>query len=321
MREKPRVFITRRIPNDALTMIKNMCEYTLWDSEGDPIPRGLLLDSVAESEGILSMLTDRIDREVFAKAPRLRIVSNMAVGFDNIDLASATQHGIAVTNTPDVLTETTADLTFALLLATARRLVEASTYLRAGQWRTWAPLLLAGQDVYGKVLGIVGMGRIGSAVARRARGFGMTVCYTGREPKPSTETESASYVTLENLLQISDYVCIQTPLTERTKHLIGERELALMKPTAVLINTARGAIVDTDALCKALREGQIWAAGLDVYESEPISANHSLLELPNVVALPHIGSASVETRTRMAMVAAHNLIAGVTGQTPPNQIC
>lgn len=318
---KPSVYITRRIPEPALAMLREACEVRLWDDEETPVPRDVLEREIADVDGLYCLLTERVDEALLSRATRLRVISQMAVGYNNIDVEAATRRGIVVTNTPDVLTETTADLTFALLLATARRLVESSEFLRRGDWKTWSPLLLTGQDVYGATLGIIGLGRIGEAVARRAKGFAMNVLYHNRSRKPSAEQElGVVYADLDELLRRSDFVCIMTPYTPETRQLIGARELSLMKPTAVLINTARGGIVDEDALYHALRNSQIWAAGLDVFEQEPVPLDHPLLTLSNVVALPHIGSASVGTRVRMATLAAENLLAALTGSMPPNAV-
>ncbi|MGC8842726.1 MAG: 2-hydroxyacid dehydrogenase, partial [bacterium] len=243
------------------------------------------------------------------------------VGYDNIDVKEATRRKIMVTNTPGVLTETTADLTFALILATARRLVEADKFTRSGKWKSWGPMLFLGRDVYGATLGIIGMGRIGQAVARRAKGFNMKIIYYSRRRNEEAEKElGAEYRELHSLLKEADIITIHTPLTEETYHLIGEKELSLMKPSAILINTARGAVVDQRALFKALKEKRIFGAGLDVYEKEPIDADDPLLELDNVVVLPHIGSATVETRGRMARMAAENLLAGLRGEIPQNLV-
>jgi glyoxylate reductase len=245
------------------------------------------------------------------------VISNMAVGYNNIDVAEATRRNILVTNTPDVLTETTADLTFALLMATARRITEAERFLRDGKWKIWSPMLLTGQDVYGATLGIIGLGRIGSAVARRARGFDMRVLYHSTRRNEQAERDlGVQYAGLDELLSESDFVVIMTPLTPQTRNLIGARELALMKPTAVLVNTARGGVVDERALYDALKDGKIWAAGLDVFEQEPVPTDHPLLSFPNVTALPHIGSASIRTRIRMAELAAENLLDGLAGRVP-----
>ncbi|HHW26387.1 MAG TPA: D-glycerate dehydrogenase, partial [Firmicutes bacterium] len=253
--------------------------------------------------------------------PRLKVVANMAVGYDNIDVAECTRRGIVVTNTPGVLTETTADLAFALILAAARRVTEAERYLRQGQWKTWSPMLLTGVDVHGATLGIVGLGRIGEAVARRARGFSMRVLYANRSARP--EVEAALGIErrgLDELLKSSDFVSIHVPLNDSTRHLIGERELNLMKPTAVLVNTSRGPVVNERDLYRALKDRRIFAAGLDVFDTEPIRSDNPLLELDNVVLLPHIGSASIATRTQMAVMAARNLTQVLAGQTPQNPV-
>jgi glyoxylate reductase len=302
-------------------MIRAAADVALWPEADVPPPREVLLEQVGAVDGLLCLLTDRIDAELIAAAPRLRVISNLAVGYDNIDVAAATARGILVCNTPGVLTETTADLAWALIMAAARRVVEADRYLRAGRWRSWSPQLMLGQDIHGAVLGIVGMGRIGQAVARRARGFGMTILYADPEPRPEIEQETgARRVSLETLLRESDFVTLHTPLTEETRHLIGAAQLRAMKRTAVLVNTARGPIVDEEALAEALREGRIFGAALDVFAEEPIRPDSPLLGLENVVLLPHIGSASVATRRRMATMAAENLIAGLKGQRPAHLV-
>jgi glyoxylate reductase len=317
---KWKVFVTRIIPDEGLKLILENCDAEVWQEETPP-PKEIIIDKIKDCEGILTLLTDKIDAEIMDRAPKLRIISNYAVGYDNIDVKSATQRGIMVTNTPGVLTETTADLAFALILATARRIVEADKFTRSGKWKSWGPMLFLGRDVYGATLGIIGLGRIGQAVARRAKGFNMKVIYYSRKRKEDVERElGVEYRELRSLLREADIVSIHTPLTEETYHLIGEKELSLMKPTAILINTARGAVVDQKALYKALKERRIFGAGLDVYEKEPIDADDPLLELDNVVLLPHIGSASVETRGRMARMAAENLLAGLRGEKPPNLV-
>jgi glyoxylate reductase len=317
---KWKVFVTRIIPDEGLKLILENCNAEVWQKETPP-PKGIIIEKIKDCEGILTLLTDKIDAEIMDKAPKLRIISNYAVGYDNIDVKSATQRGIMVTNTPGVLTETTADLAFALILTTARRIVEADKFTRSGKWKSWGPMLFLGRDVYGATLGIIGLGRIGQAVARRAKGFNMKVIYYSRKRKEDVERElGVEYRELRSLLREADIVSIHTPLTEETYHLIGEKELSLMKPTAILINTARGAVVDQKALYKALKEWRIFGAGLDVYEKEPIDADDPLMELDNVVLLPHIGSASVETRGRMARMAAENLLAGLRGEKPPNLV-
>jgi len=317
---KWKVFVTRIIPDEGLKLVLENCDAEVWQKETPP-PKEIIIEKIKDCEGILTLLTDKIDAEIMDKAQKLRIISNYAVGYDNIDVRSATQRGIMVTNTPGVLTETTADLAFALILATARRIVEADKFTRSGKWKSWGPMLFLGRDVYGATLGIIGLGRIGQAVARRAKGFNMKVIYYSRKRKEDVERElGVEYGELHSLLKEADIVSIHTPLTEETYHLIGEKELSLMKPTAILINTARGAVVDQKALYKALKERRIFGAGLDVYEKEPIDADDPLMELDNVVLLPHIGSASVETRGRMARMAAENLLAGLRGEKPPNLV-
>ena len=289
----------------------------MWDEEDVAIPYEILVEKVKSVDGLFCLLTENIDRALIESASKLKVISTMAVGYNNIDVEAASEKGIVVTHTPGVLTETTADLTFALLMATARRLVEASDVLRKGQWSTWSPLFLSGQDIYGSTLGIIGFGSIGQAVARRAKGFNMEVLYYNRSRKLDAEKEiGVIYSDVKLLLRKSDFVCILTPLTPETTNLISHNEFALMKSSSVLINTARGGIVDEEALFEALKSGTIWAAGLDVFEEEPVSLNHPLLTLPNVITLPHIGSSSVKTRTAMAKLAATNLLQVLRGEHP-----
>ena len=318
---KPKLLITRKPPKHVFDELSNHFETEVWDSEDEPIPRKKLLDAIAELDGLLCLLTENIDADVLEKGKHLKVVSNLAVGYDNIDVDAATSKGIMVTNTPGVLTETTADLTFALLLATARRLVEASHVLREGHWKTWSPMFLTGIDVHGATLGIIGLGKIGVAVARRASGFGMTVLYHSRRRKHTLEKElGVQYAEMDDLLKTADFVCVLTPLTKETKNMITMRELKLMKKTAVLINTSRGGIVNEIDLAQALSDGLIWGAGLDVFEQEPVPTDHPLLALPNVVALPHIGSASIRTRMKMWELAAKNVSEALQGKTPPNLV-
>lgn len=310
---KPQVLVTRRLPQPGLDLLPGQCDVDLWDSDL-PIPRHVLLQQIADKDGLLCLLTDRVDQELLSAAPRLRVISQMAVGVDNIDVAACTCRSIPVGNTPGVLTETTADLTWTLLLAAARRVVEAVDYVRAGCWLTWSPTALLGPDVHGATLGIVGFGRIGQAVARRASGFGMRVLYTSRQRKIEAEqTLGASYVELDTLLAKSDFVSLHVSLTPQTTHLIDAAALHKMKPTAILINAARGGVVDHDALVDALRTGEIAYAALDVTEPEPLPADHPLVHLPNCIVVPHIASASVATRSKMAVMAAENLLAGLRG--------
>lgn len=315
-----RAFITRQLPEEALRIARAAAEIDVWPDDAPP-PSAALAARLADSDGLLCLLTDRVDETLLAAAPKLRVVSQMAVGYDNIDVAACTGRGIAVGNTPGVLAETTADLAFALLLMTARRLGEAERWLRANQWTTWSPMELTGADVHHAVLGIVGMGQIGFEMARRATGFQMRLLYHSRTRVESAEREfGARWLPLPELLAHSDFVSLHTPLSSATRHLIGRNELAMMKPTGILINTARGAVVDQAALAEALRERRIAGAGLDVFEAEPLPADDPLLLLDNVFLLPHIGSASVATRTKMAVLAAENLVAGLRGGPLPHAV-
>jgi len=319
---RPRVFVARRIPDAGLDAIAAGCELDVWDDELPP-PRDALLARVAGCDGILTLLTDRVDDELLdAAGGGLKVVSNYAVGYDNIDVAACARRGIAVGNTPGALTETTADLAWALILAASRRVVEGDRYVHEGRWRTWGPMLLMGSDVYGATLGVVGLGRIGQAVARRAAGFGMTVLYSSRNRvAPEIETElGAAYVSLPELLERSDIVSLHVSLAPDTRGLIDAAALARMKPTAVLVNTSRGPVVDAGALAAALRDGVIASAGIDVTDPEPIPADDPLLGLENCIVLPHIASATLATRGRMAAMAAANLLAGVRGEPLPTPV-
>ena len=315
---KPKVFITRTIPDKGLDLIKDFCEGDLWTDDLPP-SREELLQRVRGVDGLLSLLTERIDAEVMdAAGSRLKVISNLAVGFDNIDIQAATARKIPVGNTPDVLTDATADFAFALILSVGRRLMEGERYVSDGQWKTWNPMLLLGIELKGATLGLIGFGRIGKAVARRAMGFDMRVIYC--DP---TETEThwdlnATRVDFETLLKESDIISLHTPLTEKTRHLIDSAALSKMKPTTVLINTARGPIVDPDALFEALKQNRIFGAGLDVTEPEPIPSDSPLLTLDNIVIMPHLGSASIRARENMSWLAAKNLIAGLKGERLPN---
>jgi glyoxylate reductase len=322
MGERPRVFVARRIPDDGLQPITESCDADIWADELPP-PRDTLLRSIAGCDGVVTLLTDRVDAEFFdAAGPQLKVVSNYAVGFDNIDVPEATRRRIPVGNTPGVLTDTTADLAFALLMAAGRRVAEGDRYVRQGRWKTWGPLLLLGHDVHGSTLGIVGFGRIGQALARRASGFGMRVLYHDVQRVPA-EVEgplAASFVPLGELLASSDFVSLHVNLTPDTQHLMNAERLGQMKPTAVLVNTSRGPVVDHTALHEALRDGVIFAAGLDVTEPEPLPASHPLLTLDNCLVVPHIASASRATRGRMADMAAANLLAGLRGERLPTPV-
>lgn len=318
---KPKIFITRKIPANLLKQLTEICEVSIWDHEDTPVPRQELEEKIVDMDGLFCLLTENINEELLEKATKLKVVSNMAVGYNNIDVEAATKKGIIITNTPGVLTETTADLTFALLMATARRIPEASQFLREGKWETWSPMLLTGQDIYNSTLGIIGLGRIGEALVKRAKGFDMNVLYHNRSRKPEVERElGIQYATLEELLKQSDYVCIMTPYTLETKNMIRKEHFKLMKETSILINTARGGIVNENDLYQALIDGDIWAAGLDVFEQEPVPLEHPLMSLPNVVTLPHIGSASIATRTKMASVATTNLVQALEGRIPDNVV-
>ena len=315
-----RAFVTRQLPEEALMIARSAGELDVWPGDGPP-SHAEIAARTADCDGLLCLLTDRIDEDLLIRTPKLRVVSQMAVGYDNIDVEACTRRGIAVGNTPGVLTETTADLAFGLLLMTARRLGEAERWLHGGLWKTWSPMELTGQDVHHATLGIVGMGRIGYEMARRATGFQMRLLYHSRSRNEAVERDfGATWVALNALLAQSDFVSLHTPLTAETRHLIGESELAKMRPNAILINTARGAVLDQAALVSALRNRRIAGAGLDVFEAEPLPPNDPLLALENVVLLPHIGSASIATRTKMAVLAAENLAAGLRGLALPHPI-
>ncbi|RLG51717.1 MAG: D-glycerate dehydrogenase [Thermoproteota archaeon] len=318
---KPKLFMTREIPERGLNKIKEHFEVDLWPEEAPP-PKEVIIERVKDVDALVPLLTDPIDAEVMDAAPRLRIISQYAVGYDNIDVKAATERGIYVTNTPGVLTETVADFTMALMMAIARRVVEADKYIRQGKWKVgWHPLYFLGTDLYGATLGIIGLGRIGSAVARRAKGFNMRILYYDVFRREDLEKElGIKYVDMDTLLRESDFVTLHVPLTPETKDLIGERELKLMKPTAYLVNTSRGKVIDEKALIKALKEGWIAGAALDVFYKEPTPPDNPLLELDNVVVAPHIASASLETRSRMAEIVAENLIAFKEGKKPPTLV-
>jgi glyoxylate reductase len=317
----PRIFVTRRPPESAITLLHDAfgaSDVTIFP-EDRPIPREVLLEGVKGADAILSMLTEPMNPEVFdAAGPQLKIVANMAVGYNNIDVPAATARGIAVSNTPDVLTETTADLTFALILATARRLCESEHFLRSGQWSSWSPTFMLGMDVYGKTLGIYGLGRIGKAVVRRAKAFNMKVIYHSRTQLPAAEETELGliYVDFPTLLAESDIVSPHCPLTDETRHVFNGATFKAMKKSAIFVNTTRGPVVDEAALAAALHAGDIFAAGLDVYEEEP-KIHPDLLTVSNIVLLPHIGSSTLETRSAMANLAAENIIALLKGKTPP----
>jgi glyoxylate reductase len=313
----PRVFVTRQLPGGGIERLRQLADVSVWPDH-DPPPADVLRDEASKSDGLLTLLTDRIDGELLDAAPGVRIVANMAVGYDNIDVAGATQRGVLVTNTPGVLTETTADLAFALILAFARRIPAGERVVREGRWGLWHPTDFLGRDVNGATLGIVGLGAIGLAVARRACGFGMRLLYCSRHRKPEAEAElGVEWRSLDDLLGQSDFVSLHVALTPETRNLIGARELALMKPDGVLVNTSRGGVVDQAALVQALRERRIGGAALDVFALEPLPPDDPLLALDNVLVAPHVGSATIETRTKMADLAIDNLIAFFRGERPP----
>ena len=310
-----RVFVARRIPDEGLALMMGAAEIDLWQDELPP-PRDELLRRVAGVNGLVSLLTDRVDDELLdAAGNQLRVVSNYAVGFDNIDVPACTARGIPVGNTPGVLTEATADLAFALRMAAARRLAEGYDYVRAGKWRTWGPLLLLGPDVHHATLGIVGFGRIGREMARRARGFDMRILYhdVQRASQADEEPVGAQFVEMDQLLTQSDFITLHTNLSDETRHLLDASAFRRMKRSAIVVNTSRGPVVDHDALYEALRDGEIGGAALDVTEPEPLPADHPLLTLANCLVVPHIASASYATRAKMAEICAQNLLAGLRG--------
>ena len=312
----PKVYVTRRIQDSGMKLLDGRVEYEVWE-EDRPVERSELLRKAAAADGLLATLSDRIDDELLSLCPGLKVVSNYAVGYDNIDVRAATDRGVVVTNTPDVLTAATADIAFTLMLASARRLVEGNEFLRSGEWVTWQPNLLLGADVSGAVLGIYGMGKIGQAVARRARGFDMEIQYVNRSPREEAERElGARRVAFEELLARSDFISIHCPLSDETRGLFNESTLRSMKKTACLINTSRGPVVDQRALYRACSEGWIAGAGLDVFDIEPVPLDEPLLTLKNVTTIPHLGSATVRTRESMARLAVENLLAALEGRRP-----
>lgn len=315
---KPIVYITQKLPEEAIAGLREQYEIRMWEDEWEAAPREEIMKHIGDISALWTMLSVNVDREMIEAAPNLKIISNLAVGFNNIDLDAARERGITVTNTPEVLTETTADLAFALMLATARRLVEAERTVRNGEWKSWTPLGLTGQDVYGAKLGIIGMGRIGEAVCRRAKGFDMDVMYHNRTRR---SLEDARYAELDELLKESDFVLMLTPLTEETRGMVGKRELGLMKQSACLINVGRGGTVDEAALYEALKNREIWAAGLDVFETEPLPLDNPLLTLPNFTALPHIGSAGEKTRHEMMAMNAEAIASCLSGGAVKNRVC
>ncbi len=314
---KPKVFVARLIPDEGLAMLRDLVDMKVWQDELPP-PRRVMLDEARQSDGLISLLTDKVDAELMDLNPRLKVISNYAVGYDNIDIPAATARGIPIGNTPGVLTDTTADLAFTLMMAVARRLQESIDFVRAGKWKTWGPMLLTGQDVHGATLGVVGFGRIGQGMAKRASGFGMRVLYYDVYRREDLEKSmGVTYADMDTLLHESDFVTLHTDLNESTRHMMNAAAFAKMKKTAIVVNTARGPIIDPQALYDALKTGKIGGAALDVTEPEPIPLDSPLLTLPNCLIVPHIASASVATRAKMAQMAAANLIAGLRGDKLP----
>jgi len=318
---KPKVYVTRELPERGLKIIMERFDAEVWPEYAPP-PKKTIIEKAKDVDALATLLSDKIDAEVFDAAPKLKMIAQLAVGFDNVDVQEATKRGIYVSNTPEVLTDTTADFAWTLLMALARRVVEADKYVRMGKWKVgWHPAMLQGRDIYGATMGIVGAGRIGYAVAKRATGFSMKILFYDVIPRPEMEKDfGAKKVDLDELLKQSDFVSVHVPLMKETHHLINAEKLRLMKKTAYLINNSRGPVVDEKALYEALNEGRIAGAGLDVFEQEPTSLANPLLKLDNVVVAPHISSASYETRSKMAEMVADNLIAFFEGKKPPNLI-
>lgn len=316
-----KVFATRKLPQEVAEHLKQKVDFSEWPSEDQPMTKEQLLEAVQDVDGLISVLSDPIDAEVLAAAPNLKGISQLAVGFNNIDLSEATKRGVRVTNTPDVLTNATADLTFAMLLAAARKLSQASEEVREGKWKSWSLLQLAGKELSGSTIGILGFGRIGQAVARRAKGFDMDVIYWNRSKKPEAEAQiGATYHEFHDVLKQADFLVIMLPFAPELKYLIGAEELAMMKKDAILVNTARGGLVDEAALYEALTSGKLAAAGLDVFEQEPVPTDHPLLTLPNVEVAPHIGSSTLATRMEMAHLTVRNLLAVLEGKEPETPV-
>jgi glyoxylate reductase len=315
---KPKVFVTRVIPDKGFDLMKEFCDVDVWTEELPP-SREAMLDRVQGVDGILSLLTDRIDGEVMDRAgTHLKVISNFAVGVDNVDVSAATARKIPVGNTPDVLTDATADFSFALMMSAGRRILESDRYVREGKWKTWHPMLFLGVELKSATLGLAGFGRIGKAMARRAVGFDMRVIYYDPMETKTDPDIKATQVDFETLLEESDFISLHTPLTPDTHHLIDTEALSKVKPSAVLVNTSRGPVVDLEALYDALKEGRLFAAGLDVTEPEPLPLDHPLFELDNIVIMPHIASASKIARDKMSWLAAKNLIAGLKDEHLPN---
>jgi glyoxylate reductase len=320
--ERETIAVTRVIPDAGMDLLKAAegVEMRLWPHELPPTAAELA-ELIHGCDGALTLLTEEVTPELLDREPQLKVISNFAVGYDNVDVDAATARGVMICNTPDVLTETTADFAWALLMASARRVVEGADYVRAGKWQTWGPTLLLGQDVHHATIGIVGFGRIGKEVAKRARGFDMRVlAYDTYRDEVAAQEFGVEFKELDDLLRESDFITLHVALTDQTRHLIGAREFQLMKRTANLVNASRGPVVDTDALVVALKSGTIAGAALDVTEPEPLPGDHPLTSLPNAIVVPHIASATVATRNKMAQMAAQNLLAGIRGERPPNLV-
>ena len=314
---QPKIYITRRIPESGIKLLQESCDVEIWDSD-DVVPRDVFLKAISDKDAVLCLLTDKVDAETMDVAKSVKIFANMAVGFDNIDVEECTKRGVMASNTPGVLTGTTADFAFTLLMSAARRIREGHEFVQAGKWETWGPLLLMGQDIHHATLGLIGLGRIGTEMARRGQGFSMRVLYNDVVRREDLEQElGLEYADFDTVLQESDFVSMHVPYMPATPHLISTEQLAMMKQTAVLINTARGPIVDPQALYTALKSGEIWAAGLDVTDPEPIPMDDPLLTLDNCLIAPHIASASFNTRSDMSELAANNILAALSGERPP----
>jgi glyoxylate reductase len=320
MPDKPNIFLTRQLPPESMAILREQSILTM-NSEDRVLEKQEIIDGLAGADGLLCLLTDTIDDDILAANPKLKVVANFAVGFNNIDIAAANKRRIPVTNTPGVLTETTADMAWALLMAAARRVAEGDKFVRSKQWQGWGPLQFLGNDVTGATLGLIGLGRIGRAMVKRAKGFDISILYWNRTRLSEQEERSLgiTYASMNDVLAQSDFVSIHVALNENTKHLIGADQLALMKPTGCLINTARGPIVDEKALVAALQDGTIASAGLDVFEKEP-ALEPGLYDLQNAVIVPHLGSATIGTRTKMGNMAAENCLAACRGERPPNLV-
>ena len=317
---KPKVFLTRELPPESMKLLSEAADLT-YNEEDRTLTKQEVIDGVQNADGLICLLNDNIDQEIITSGPNLRVIANFAVGYNNIDVEAATLRGLPVTNTPGVLTDSTADMAWALLMDAARRVSEGDRMVRTGQWAGWGPLQLLGADITGSTLGIIGFGRIGQAVAKRARGFEMRICYWNRT-RLSKEQEAAfgvEYLPMNELLSESDFVSVHVALNESTRHLIGAKEFEVMKPSACLINTARGPVVDEGALVTALKQGDIASAGLDVYEQEPL-LEPGLYDLENVVLAPHLGSATIGTRTKMGNMAVENCLMACSGQRPTNLV-